>query len=58
MKRLLKFSSTRFTRRLNDYTYPELRTYRPRVTRREGSEMREERDRSGSSRSECVDARR
>jgi hypothetical protein len=58
MRRLLKFSSERFTRRTNDYTYPELKTYRPRVTRRERSEIREERDRSGSSRSECVDARR
>lgn len=58
MRRLLRFSSVRFTRRISDYSYPQVKADRPRITHRERSVDREWRDRSGSSRSECVDARR
>ena len=33
--RLIRYRSARFVPRTNDYTYPQLRTIRPRVSQRE-----------------------
>jgi hypothetical protein len=57
MKRLIRHTSVRFTRRNADYSYPQLRAQRLRVSQREGTTTWGERDRSGLSRSEGAEGR-
>lgn len=56
MRRLIRHSSTRFTRRTNDYSYPQLRLERPRVSRRQPAAAPEQREHTGLSRSEGAEA--
>ena len=58
MRRLLKFTSTRFRPRINEYTYPERREIRPTVGQRAWWELARNEARSGSPRGGCVDSRR
>lgn len=52
MRRILRSTSQRFSRRTTDYSYPQLRAERPRVSRRLPTSPAPERERSGLTRSE------
>lgn len=58
MARLLKYSSSRFQLRRNDYTYPELRAVRPGPGKRAARGEARNEIRSGFSRRERADAMR
>jgi hypothetical protein len=55
---LLRYTSARFTPRLNDYTYSQARQRRPNVAERLVLARREYGERSGSYREERADAQR
>lgn len=58
MRRLLRYSSSRFQPRTNDYTYPERRMIRLTAGQRAAWDLDWTEARSGFSRGERVDARR
>lgn len=58
MGRLLRYSSSRFRPRLNEYTYPELRAVRPRVGERVTRGAPANESRSGFSPKERAESRR
>jgi hypothetical protein len=58
MRRLLRYSSSRFAPRINDYTYPERRTIRLLAGGRSAWDPTMDETRSGFSHRKCADARR
>ena len=58
MRRLLRYTSTRFRPRINEYTYPERRELRPMVGGRFGWESPRGEARSSTTRDGRIDARR
>lgn len=55
MRRILRFKSARFSPKTSDYSYPQLRTERPRVSRRLPESNPAGRERSGLPRTEQVE---
>jgi len=58
MRRLLRYTSTRFRPRINEYTYPERREIRPTISGRAWWDLSRNDARSGSTSGGRVDTRR
>jgi hypothetical protein len=58
MRRLLRYTSSRFRPRLNEYTYPERREIRPTIGDRAWGDLPRGEARSSSTRGGRIDARR